>query len=70
MSQIKVGDIIRIKDREDWPQPPGYMLAGSEGDVTSISEEEGFVTMHLRSTRSNITPGTTLAFRLENVDKI
>jgi hypothetical protein len=69
MAEIKVGDIIRIKDRPGWPSPPGYILAGSEGEVTSI-REEGFVIMHLQKTKSAIAEGTTLVFRVENVEKV
>lgn len=70
MAQIKVGDMIRIKGRSDWPSPPGYRLANSEGRVTSVIEEEGFVTIHLEKTDSGIAKGTTLVLRLENVEKV
>lgn len=70
MAEIKVGDIIRVKDRPGWPSPPGYLLAGSEGEVTSIREEEGFVIMHLQKTKSGIAEGTTLVLRVENVEKV
>ena len=69
MAEIKVGDTIKIKERKDWPTPPGYKLAGSEGEVISISAAEGFVIMHLRKTDSGIAEGTTLVLRLENVEK-
>ncbi len=70
MGQIKVGDMIRVKPRADWPSPPGYRLANSEGKVISLSEEEGFVTFHLEKTNSGITKGTTLVLRIENVEKV
>jgi hypothetical protein len=70
MAEIKVGDLIRIKDRSDWPSPPGYRLADSEGKVTSVSEEEGFVTIHLEKTDSGIAKGTTLVLRLEKIEKV
>jgi hypothetical protein len=54
MSNVKAGDLIRIKDRSDWPSPPGYQLANSEGDVISIREEEGFVTIRLVKTGTSI----------------
>jgi hypothetical protein len=69
MSEVKVGDIVRIKNRSDWPSPPGYKLADSEGKVTSVNAEEGFVTIHLGKTDSGIAKGTTLVLRLENVEK-
>jgi len=68
MSNIKVGEKIRIKDRLDWPSPPGYQLANSEGDVISIIEEEGFVTIRLVKTSTAIPKDTCLTFRLENVE--
>jgi hypothetical protein len=70
MSKIKVGDKIRIKDKPDWPSPPGYRLANSEGEVTSLNESEGFVTINLMKTSSNIPKDTILDLRLENVEKI
>ena len=70
MADIKVGDIIKVKDRKDWPKPPGYLLAGSEGDVTSYNPDEGFVAIHLQKTKSGIPAGTTMVFRVENVEKI
>jgi hypothetical protein len=70
MGKINIGDIIRIKNRPDWPSPPGYKLADSEGEVTSLKEEEGFVTIRLLKTNSNIPKDAILDFRLENVVKI
>jgi len=70
MKEIQVGDRIEIKDRKDWPNPPGYLLANSEGEVTSVGKEDGFVTIHLKKTNSAIPLETTLVLRLENVEKI
>jgi hypothetical protein len=70
MSKIKAGDMVRIKDRSDWPSSPGYQLANSEGDVTSVNEEEGFVTMRMVKTSMAILKDTNLTFRLENVEKV
>ena len=70
MSKIKVGDRAKIKDRPDWPTPPGYKLADSEGDVTAEKEEAGFVTIRLTKTSTNIPIGTVLDIRLENVEKV
>ena len=30
---FKVGDKVKIKDRTDWPSPPGYRLANLTGRV-------------------------------------
>jgi len=68
MSNIKVGDKVGIKDRSDWPSPPGYQLADFEGDVISIMEEEGFVTIRLVKTSTAILRDTSLTLRLENIE--
>jgi hypothetical protein len=68
MSHVKAGDLIRIKDRSDWPLPPGYQLADSEGDVISIREDEGFVTIRLVKTGTSIPIDTSLTLRLENIE--
>jgi hypothetical protein len=70
MSKFKIGDEVRIKDRSDWPSPPGYRLANSEGAITSIKAEEGFVTIRLLKTNTNIPKDTILTLRLENVEKV
>jgi hypothetical protein len=67
MSDINIGDIVRIKDRTDWPSPPGYQLANSEGEIISVKEEEGFVTIRLLKTSTSIPKGTNLTLRLESV---
>jgi hypothetical protein len=70
MSSIKTGDRVRLKERTDWPSPPGYQLANSEGDVTWVKEDEGFVTIRLVKTSTAIPKDTNLTFRLENVEKV
>lgn len=70
MSKIKTGDIVRIKDRPDWPSPPGYRLVNSEGAVTSVESEEGFVTIRLVKSSTNLPKDTILTLRLENVEKV
>jgi hypothetical protein len=74
MSQIKAGDIVRVKDRLDWPSPPGYKLNKSEGQVASVNEEQGFVAIRLVKTDTDIPNelpiDTTITLRLENVEVI
>ena len=70
MCKIKIGDKVRIKDRPDWPSPPGYRLANSEGNVTLVKEQEGFVTIRLVKTSSKIPIDSLLDFRLENIEKL
>ena len=33
MANINLGDRVRVKDRKDWPSPPGFVLANAEGTV-------------------------------------
>ncbi len=68
MGTINIGDTVRIKDRTDWPSPPGYRLANSEGEVVLVKEEEGFVTIRLMKTTTSIPKDINLTLRLENVE--
>lgn len=70
MSKIAVGDIVRIKDRPDWPSPPGYRLANLEGNVISIRDKEGFVTIRLHKNSPGIPKDNILTLKLENVDRV
>jgi hypothetical protein len=69
MCNIKAGDMVIIKERADWPSPPGYPLANFEGDVISVREEEGFVTIRLVKTNTSILKDTSLTLRLENIER-
>ena len=42
MAEFKVGDKVRIKDRKDWPTPPGFIFANAEGAVVNWTEKEEF----------------------------
>jgi hypothetical protein len=70
MNIIKTGEMVKVLDRTDWPIPPGYKLANSEGTVFLVNEEEGFVTLRLEKTNANIPVNSFLTFRLENVEKL
>ena len=78
MAKIKVGDKVRIKERPDWPSPPGYKLANSEGRVTQVGESDGlvegigkeFVIVQLEKTGADFDIGTHLTFQSEAVEKI
>ena len=70
MHSYKVGDKVRIKDRSDWPSPPGYQLAGSEGSLTEVREEDGFIMMRLEKTGAPMKPGTTVALRIEAIEPL
>jgi hypothetical protein len=76
--KIKVGDRVKIKDRPEWPSPPGFKLAGSEGRVIQIgdSEEfinglvEGFLTVQLDKPTAYFEIGTQLTLQVEAVEKL
>ena len=74
MSDINVGDRVRIKDRSDWPLPSGYQLAQHEGTVFELVEEtegyQGYITVLLDKDTSGIDKSIPLAFRIESVEKI
>ncbi|OGO20847.1 MAG: hypothetical protein A2144_14510 [Chloroflexi bacterium RBG_16_50_9] len=79
MAEIKVGDRVRIKDRKDWPKPPGYRLANSEGTVVKWIEwgevlEEFQDYAHVRLEKApaeaNEFIGRSTVFRVENLEKI
>jgi hypothetical protein len=70
MSKIKTGDVVKIKDRPDWPSPPGYRLANAEGAVTAVQPDEGFVTIRLLKSNTDLPKDTVMTFRLENVKKV
>jgi len=40
MVEVKLGDRVRIKDRANWPSPPGYLFANAEGTVIKWIEYE------------------------------
>lgn len=56
MAKFNSGDRVRIKDRVDWPSPPGYRLANLEGQVVEVTRPDivqmpeplaDFVSVHL-----------------------
>lgn len=73
MSDVKVGDRVRIKDRPDWPIPAGYKLANVEGQVVEIVDEPvGYVKVLLDEAQNTTGKDTTtpLVFRAEAVEKL
>ena len=76
---IKIGDRVRIKERKDWPTPPGYRLADAEGvTVKWVEWEESmkefpeyvFVKIDKAKAKAKEYIGSSLFFRIENLEKI
>ena len=77
MADIKVGDKVRVKDRKDWPSPPGYRLAKSEGTVVKWVEFEkvmedfqNYVHVNVEKSGAEEFIGLNVVFRAENLEKI
>ena len=77
MTKIKAGDKVRIKDRKDWPKPPGYKLANSEGTVVKWIEWQELLEdfqeyAHVKIAKSAVKEfiGKTTVFKVENLEKI
>jgi hypothetical protein len=67
ITELKVGDRVRIKDRPEWPRQ--YKLVGSEGSIIELQEPAGYVIIHVEKTRAGVNPGTTLTLRSDAVEK-
>lgn len=70
MNSYQVGDKVRIKNRTDWPSPPGYPLAGAVGSVTEVREETGFLMIRLEKTGAAMVPGAAVTLRVEAVEPL
>lgn len=79
MATIKIGDRVRIKDREDWPNPPGYVFAGAEGTVVVWSEYEGVMDdfqdyAHIKIDKANdagkVYIDSTFPFQVDKLEKL
>ena len=79
MAEIKAGDRVRIKDRKDWPSPPGYRLANAEGTVIRwiewrepMEKFQEYIYVRLEKTAPEAAEcaGLTWFFREENLEKI
>jgi hypothetical protein len=77
MAKFQIGDKVRVKDRKDWPTPPGYTLAGSEGTVikicewTEVLEEfQEYVKVEIEKTKADINIGSHMIFLEENLEKM
>jgi len=71
MANLKVGDRVKIKDRQDWYLPSGYQPSNATGKVFEILDEpEGYVKILLDEDVTGIDKRVPLAFRLEAVKRI
>ena len=79
MAEIKAGDRVKIKERKDWPSPPGYRLANAEGTVVKWAEWEepmedfqNHICVHIEKAEGDgkIFIGKDVFFRFENLEKI
>ena len=79
MVKFNIGDKVRIKDRQDWPTPPGYRLANSEGTITKIWEQDvpqgeifqEYVQVKIEKTEcKELDISHTYNFRQENIELI
>ena len=76
---VKAGDKVRIKDRKDWPSPPGYLFANAEGTVVNwIDWEEpmeefqdyAYVSIEKAGTGAEEFIGKCEFFRVTSLEKI
>ena len=66
-----MGDRVRVRNRPEWPSPPGYRLANLEGQVNQVREEAGFVMLRVEKTTVDVLePGTSMVFRIEAVERV
>ena len=81
MADIKIGDKVRIKDRQDWPSPPGYIFTNAEGTVIKWIEDEeaikgfpGFVFVRLDkaegAAEAYLGKSNSRFFLAENLEKL
>ena len=79
MSEIKIGDRVRIKGDKDWPSPPGFRLENAEGTVGKWVEYddvmegfEDFVYVHLEKAEGEgkVYIGNNMLFLAKDLEKI
>jgi hypothetical protein len=70
MNEIKSGDRIKMKNRQDWYLPSGYLPSGVEGQVVEVLEEpQGFIMVTLDQEVTGIDKRVPLGFRIDAVEK-
>ena len=78
MAEIKTGDKVRVKNRTDWPTPPGYVLANAEGTVIKWVEDElmedfkdyAFVQLEKAEGNAQVYIGRAMFFPVESLEKV
>ena len=77
MADLKVGDRVRVKDQKDWPSPPGYRFAGSEGTVGKwveweepLKDFQDYVYVKIDKSTASEYIGASLFFEAANLEKI
>ena len=79
MSEIKAGDRVRVQGRTDWPSPPGYILANSEGKVIKWIESDeimeefqdyAYVQLEKAEGDAKVYIGRAMFFPVEQLEKI
>jgi hypothetical protein len=79
MVDFKPGDRVRIKERPDWPTPPGYRFNQAEGTVVKwiewdelLEEYRDYVCVKLEKTGSQAKDyiGKNEFFRAADLEKL
>ncbi len=76
MDEIKPGDRVRVKNRLDWPVPPGYRLSNMQGTVIKIWEETGpaayqeYIAVKFDESRGDVDISHPYNFRKEMLDRL
>jgi hypothetical protein len=78
MAKFNIGDRVRIKDRADWPKPPGYAFANAEGTVEHSDFDElmvnfehlVFIKLEKLSEKADVYKGIGHWFLSDYVEKI
>ncbi len=76
-AKIKVGDKVGIKNRKDWPTPPGYRFANAEGTVIkwvewdeTMADFQDYALVRLKKIKDKEYIGKSELFRVADLEKI
>ena len=65
MTDLKIGERVRVCARPDWVADPGYPLTGTEGIEIAKGSPDGFIEIYVEKTNAPINTGTRITL-LEN----